>query len=132
MKKQIVLFAIVAATLITVPATVRAEDKPATPGAAEAGTPKPKKNVVPFKGNVSAVDATAKTVTLASQTLTVTSETKIMKGGQPATFADITVGEKVTGQYKKDDAGTLHATVIYIGGKPDTGADKKKKADMPE
>jgi hypothetical protein len=131
MKKQIALYAIIAAALIAAPATIRAEDKPAnTPEAAEAGAPKKaKKNGIPFHGKVSAVDATAMTLTLTSQTIHITSETKIVKQGQPATLADITVGENITGQYLKDDAGKLNAKVIHIGGKGDKGEGKKKKAE---
>ena len=130
MKKQIVLFALAAAALMAAPAVVRAEDKPAMPGAAESGTPKAKK--LPFHGNVTAVDTTGMTVTLANQKFHVTSDTKIMKEGKPATLADITVGEKITGQYTKDDAGKLDATVIHIGGKGDKGETNKKKADTAE
>ena len=126
MKKQIALYAIVATALIAVPAAVRAQDNPAKPEATEPSAPPAKKHTaVPFHGKVSAVDTTAMTVTLSNQTLNVTSETKILKEGKPATLADITVGEKLTGQYKKDPAGKLDATVIHIGGK----SEKKKKAD---
>lgn len=127
MKKQIALYAIVASAFMVAPALVQAEDSPAKkPAAAESGAPA-KKHVVPFHGKVSAVDATAMTVTLAKHTLTVTSETKIMKEGKPATFADITEGEKITGQYKKDAAGKLNATVIHIGGKGEKAPGKKKQ-----
>lgn len=135
MKKQIALFAIVAAALVAAPAVVRAEDKPAKkPEAAESGAPAKKKGVLPFHGKVSAVDTAAMTVTLTSQTFKISSETKILKQGKPATLADITVGEKITGQYKKDEAGTLNATVIHIGGKGDKGdkGEGKKKADKTE
>ena len=128
MKKQIALYAIVAAAFMAAPALVRAEDSPAKkPAAAESGAPA-KKHVVPFHGKVSAVDATAMTVKLTTQTLNITSETKITKEGKPATFADITVGEKITGQYKKDSAGKLDATVIHIGAKSEPAEGKKKAA----
>ncbi len=127
MKKQIALYAIVAA-FMAAPALVRAEDSPVKkPAAAESGAPA-KKHVAPFHGKVSAVDATAMTVKLASQTINVTSETKITKEGKPATFADITVGEKISGQYKKDSAGKLNATVIHIGDKGEPAEGKKKAA----
>ncbi len=128
MKKQIALYAIVAAAFMAAPALVRAEDSPAKKtAAAESGAPA-KKHVVPFHGKVSAVDATAMTVKLTTQTLNITSETKITKEGKPATFADITVGEKITGQYKKDSAGKLDATVIHIGDKGAPTEGKKKAA----
>ena len=128
MKKHIALYAILAAALIAAPALVRAEDSPAKkPAAAESGAPA-KKHVVPFHGKVSAVDATAMTVAIAKRTFNVTSETKIMKEGKPAIFADIAVGEKITGQYKKDAAGKLDAVSIYIGGKAEKTGGKKKAA----
>jgi hypothetical protein len=128
MKKPIALYALIVAALMAAPALVRAEDSPAKkPAAAEAGAPA-KKHGVPFRGTVSAVDAKAMTVKLASRTFTVTSETKITKEGKPAVFADITVGEKITGQYKKDSAGKLEATIIHIGGKAEKTDGKKKAA----
>ena len=135
MKKQIALFAIVAVALITAPAAVKAQDKPTKKSeTAESGAPTKKKGALPFHGKVSAVDAAAMTVTLTSQTFKISSETKILKEGKPATFADITVGEKISGQYKKDEAGKLDATVIHIGGKPDTSdaKDTKKKKTEKE
>jgi hypothetical protein len=128
MKKPIALYALIVAALVAAPALVRAEDSPAKkPAAAEAGAPA-KKHGVPFRGTVSAVDAKAMTVKLASRTFTVTSETKITKEGKPAVFADITVGERITGQYKKDSAGKLEATIIHISGKVEKSAGKKKAA----
>ena len=113
MKKQIALFTIVAAALIAVPAITRAED--ASTNAPSATTPK-KHAGSGFHGKVAAVDATAMTVTVGTQTYTVTSDTKITKDNQPATFADITVGTMISGGYKTDASGTMTATKITIGG----------------
>jgi hypothetical protein len=53
-------FTLVAAALIAAPASIRAEDKPATKsGSAEATTPAPKKAGLPFHGKATAVDAAA-------------------------------------------------------------------------
>ena len=130
MKKQIALYAIIAAALIAAPAALRAEDKPANkPESTEAAAPAAKKHGGPFHGKVTAVDAAAMTVTIKTQTINVTSETKITKDNKPATMADITVGEVVSGAYKKDAAGKLNATVIHIGEK---GGGKKQKAEKAE
>ena len=130
MKNQIALFALVAAALIAAPVVSRAEDKPAKSApAADAAAPAAKKHSLPFNGKVTSVDATAMTVTVGSQTLNVTSETKIVKDGKPATLADITVGESARGSYKKDDAGKLNAASISIGEKAPKGESKKKKAE---
>jgi len=133
MKKQIALFAIVSAALIAVPAIVRAEDKPAKPETSEAGAPKAKKNgAIPFHGKITAMDTTAMTVAIGSRTFNITSETKIMKEGKPATISDITIGENITGQYKKVEGDKLDAAVIHIGGKADAGDGKKKKAEKSD
>ncbi len=112
MKKHIALIAIAAAALIAAPATIHAQDaaKPA------ATTPAPaKKKGTAVHGAVTAVDATAMTVTVGTKTYNVTSDTKITKDGQPATLADVTVGATVSITYKKDDAGKLTATAIHMG-----------------
>jgi hypothetical protein len=126
MKKYIAVYAIVAAALVAAPAIVRAEDNPHKPSAAESHKAA-KKHGLPFHGKVTAVDATAMTVTVGKMTINVTSETKISKEGKPAAFSDITVGEKISGAYQKDDAGKMTASVIHIGGGKAEG--KKKKAE---
>jgi len=118
MKKYIALATILAA-VIAAPAVVRAEA--ASTNAPSADAPKKHHGSV-FHGKVSAVDAAAMTVTVGTKTYTVTSDTKIVKDGKPAAFADITVGEVIGGGYKKDASGTLTATKITIGG-------KKKKSE---
>ena len=132
MKKQIALFAIVAAALITAPSVVRAEDKPSKPEAGTNAVPHaPKKHgVIPFHGKVASVDAAAATVSVGTLTINITSETKITKNGKPATLSDITVGEKISGSYKKDEAGKLDASSINIGEKGE--GKKPKKAEQTE
>lgn len=125
MKKQIALFALVTAVLMAAPVAGHAEGKPAKNAPGVEAT---KKHSLPFNGKVAAVDATAMTVTVGSQTLNVTAETKIIKDGKPATLADITVGEPARGSYKKDDAGKLNAATISVGEKTPQGESKKKKA----
>lgn len=121
MKKQIALFAIVAAALIALPAITRAEDASAPAAAA------PKKHGSMFHGKVSAVDATAMTVTVTGKagdaTYNVTADTKITKEGQPATLADVAAGQMVSGAFKKDAGGKMTATTLAIGG------GKKKKVE---
>ena len=133
MKKQIALFALVAAALIAAPAVLRAEDKPAKPEAGQSGEhAAKKKGVIPFHGKVAAVDAAAATVTVGTTTVNITSETKITKDGKPATLADITVGEKVGGAYKKDEAGKMNAVSIRIGEKAEKAEGKKPKKEDKE
>ena len=132
MKKQIALFALVAADLIAAPATIRAEDKPVKKAeTTEAATPKPKNSRLPFTGKITAVDTTASTVKVGERVFNVTSETKVLKDGKPATLAELTVGEPVRGSYKKDEAGKLNALLVHAGAKPEA-APKKKKVEKTE
>ena len=115
---KITLFSLVTAALLAVPAISRADDSTNTPAAT---APAKKHGGNMFHGKVASVDATAMTFMVGTNTITVTSSTKITKAGQPATFSDITAGEMVGGSAKKDASGNLNATSVHIG-------DKKKKA----
>src|SRR5690242_15038782 len=119
MKKHIALYAIIAAALVASPASIRAADTHAKGNeSSEAGTPAAKKHHhLPFHGKVAVVDTAAMTVTVGHMVINVTSDTKITKDGKPATVSDITVGEKISGSYTKDDAGKMTAALIHIGGK---------------
>ncbi len=66
-----------------------------------------------------AVDASAQTLTVGTLVITVGDKTKISKTatGDAAVLSDITVGEFVSGAYKKSKDGTLQATTIHIGKK---------------
>jgi hypothetical protein len=99
--------------LIAVPATINAQDAAATNS--PSATMPAKKHGATFKGKVSAVDATAMTVTVASKTYNITSETKITKDGKPATLADVVVDDTVGGTYKTDASGKLNALTLRDG-----------------
>jgi Domain of unknown function (DUF5666) len=133
MKKYIALATIVAAVIAT-PAVVRAQD--ASTNTPAATTPAPKKHGAPAAhGKVSAVDATAMTITISGKagdkTYTVTSDTKITKDKKPATLADIAVGDMVSIAAKKGEAGALNATAITVGGAT-KGGKKKSEAGASE
>jgi hypothetical protein len=126
MKKNIALLSL-AAALMAMPAFTHAQDATAsaTPDTT-APAAKKKHGGAAIHGKVSAVDATAMTVTVSTkkggdQTFTVNTDTKISKNDASATFADITVGEVVSVASKKDGE-KMTATKITIG-KP------KKKAE---
>lgn len=76
---------------------------------------------LPFTGKATAVDAAAKTFSLngskgKDRVFAVDEATKITKDAKPATLADLTVGEEVTGSYFK--AGEVQtAKSVKIGGK---------------
>ncbi len=116
---KITLFSLVAAALVAVPTAGRAEDATNTP--ATNAPAKKRSSSLPFHGAVASVDATAMTFTVGTMTIAVTSTTKITKDDKPAVFADITVGETVSGSYKKDAAGKLNASSVKIGQKKKKG-----------
>ncbi len=120
---KLTCFAFLAAALIAAPGISRAQDSTNAPAAQ---TPAPKKHGLPFRGKVATVETNAMTFTVGTRTFGITSETKITKEGKPAVFADIAVGENVTGYYKTDDAGKLTATTVKVG------APKKKDAPKKE
>lgn len=68
----------------------------------------------PFHGTLTA--KTDASITVKERTFEVTSQTKIMKDGKPATLADGEIGQPVAGQFQKRD-GKLLAKMIRFGGK---------------
>ncbi len=119
--------AILGLALAGAPLTVQAQTTPAAPvtTAAPATTPAPatssakpakvkKADAKEYKGSLTAVDPATETVTIQvskkkTLTLAVASTTKIKKDKKPATLADFTVGDKVTGSYTTDATGKLTA-----------------------
>src|SRR5690348_16797705 len=61
----------------------------------------------PFKGKLAAIDKVEKTISVGKRTFQITSETKIKKGGKPATLEDGVVGETVSGYVKPGAGGKL-------------------------
>src|SRR5688500_15088317 len=76
---------------------------------------RPAPSVTPFHGKLKGVDASANTIAVGALTVHVTSDTKVMKAGKPATLADGVVGEEVAGAYKKTESGQLTATTVRFG-----------------
>lgn len=107
----------------------------ASASATKAASPAAKApRAVPFRGTVSAVDASASTFTIAgkkeSRVFKVTDKTTVTKSGAAGSMADIAADETVTGSYWKQADGTLEAKTVKIGGKADassTGSTKKSK-----
>jgi len=124
--RKITLASILAAVMVGMPARLMADDsttnKPAKPHATGSR----------FFGKLSAVDATAKTITvenktMAKRTFDITSETKIMKEGKPATLSDGVVGEDVGGTFATGADGKLTAKTVRFG-KPAAPAKKPAPA----
>ncbi len=93
---------------------------------AQTNTPAPKaakSKAIPFTGKLGSVDKVNKTITLAEKTkpgrvFQITSETKLVKNGKPATLDDAVVGDAVGGQYTTGADGKLIASSIRFGEKP--------------
>ncbi|MGB7748544.1 MAG: hypothetical protein WBN75_14795 [Verrucomicrobiia bacterium] len=108
---------LLAAALVAMPVLSRADGTNA-PAASDQSTPaKPKKASLPFHGNLNAVDTNAKTLSVGTLMLQITSVTKITLDGQPATLSDGVVGEPVSGTYIKLDNGKLNALSVRFEGK---------------
>jgi hypothetical protein len=115
---KITVLSLFAAALVAMPVLSRAEGTNAPAASDQTTQPKPKKNNPPFHGNLKAVDTSAKTLTVGTLTLQITSDTKITKDGQPAVLSDGVVGEPVSGAYTKTDDGKLNALIVHFGVKP--------------
>jgi hypothetical protein len=117
---KLTLVTILAAVVLGVPIGARAQDKTMPAPAAPADSDV-KAKAIPFRGKIGAVDTVKMTLTLEGKTTNrvfeITSTTKLMKAGKPATLADATVGEPVTGQYTKTADGKYLAKSVYIGGR---------------
>jgi len=123
---KITVLSLFAATLVAMPALSRAQDTNASASSSQT-TPAPKKHdTPPFHGKLSAVDVSAKTLTVGKLTLQVTSNTKITKDGQPATLSDGVVGQHVSGSYQKTADGKLNAVSVHFG--PKGGERAKREA----
>ena len=128
---RLAAFALLTAAIVIAPTSgfgaEKKEEKPAAP-AGEAG--KPKNDMPPFRGKVSAIDKAAMTFTVGERTFQVTSDTKITKGGKPAALQDAVVGEEVGGRYKKSADGKMVALSVRFGPKP-ASEDKPEKPEKP-
>ena len=103
----------------------------ATSFAAEKEKKEGKTRGTPYAGKVGAVDKAAKTVTIAtkekSRTYQITSETRLSKGGKPATLDDVTVGEEAAA-YGHEEGGKYIAQSLRVGPRPEGEAKGKSKA----
>jgi hypothetical protein len=83
--------------------------------------------VTPFHGKLRTVDKDARTISVGELTIQVTSDTRIMKDGKPATLEDGTLEEIVAGAYRKTEDGKLQATMVRFGAKPESENERSKK-----
>lgn len=101
--------------LVGISFTANAQTAPATTPAPAAKAPAAK--ATRFGGTLTAVDATANTITISDKTkeprtFTIAPTTKITKDKKPATLADFKVGDHVGGSYTSDASGVMTATSL--------------------
>lgn len=125
----------IVAALCCVPQPICAQgtnQPPLPPGQLGSTNPasKPGKKSVagPFHGKLLAMDKAAKTITVGKRTFQITSETRIKKGGKPATFAEGVVGEPVSGYVKPAQDGKWIAVSVNFGPKNPENTSEQKKA----
>jgi hypothetical protein len=118
MKKQLaklILLGWCAAAILAAPALSRAQDATNAPVASAPVKHKHKRNTLPYRGYLAALDTNAMTITVGNLSLQVTSATRITKDGNPAVLADGVVGQPVSGSYKKGTDGMTNAVSIHFG-----------------
>ena len=98
------------------------EKKTETANPQASASPGAKAKLLPYRGKVALVDASARTFTVGERTIKVTDQTKITKQGAAATMTEISVGEKVSGSYLKKDDGSLEAKNVKVGAKTEAAA----------
>jgi len=123
MKSSLLKSALVAVVglALCAPLALNAQTTPAAAPAASTKAAKP----TSYKGVVKSVDASSLVVTTKTGdlTLAVAATTKVKNDDKKADITAITVGEKVTGSYTKDDTGAMTAYSVH----GHTGAGKKAK-----
>lgn len=111
---KMTLATVLAAVMLGTAARVSADD--ATNAPAAPARPK----MTRFAGTLASVDATAKTITVDNKTekgrvFAITSDTKIMKDGKPATLSDGVVGQPVGGSFATGADGKMVAKMVRFG-----------------
>ena len=126
----LLIAALVAGTLFTFPALLRADDKAAPSGAEQKATPPAR---IPFNGKIHAIDHEALTITLdgkeRKRTIHLTKETRILKAGKPAKLVDALVGEEIGGQIIKTAEGKEEAVSLRLGPKPEPEPKEKPQKE---
>jgi len=133
---RFIVAGLLTATMVFAPVAGIAQDKPDKPKAPAAGNapekPASVARAIPMRGTVAAVDKDAKTVTVGERVFHVNAETKVMKGNDAATLAEVKVGDVIGGNYTKGDDGKLTAKMIRFGAKPSPAEPTDKKAKAAE
>ncbi len=128
MKKSIALV-LLTATILCIGAVGKAAES-AQDKSTHASKSESKHKQMPFRGKVTGVDKTLKTITLEgkekSRTFQITSATKITKDGKPAVMDDVVVGRSVVGMAKETAEGKWEVVTLNVGAPP--GKSKGEKS----
>jgi len=129
---KVFTLAVLTASIACIPASLRAAEA-SKDKAAEAPKPENKPKQMPFRGKVSAVDKSTKTITLEGKekgrTFHITSESKITKEGKPSVLDEVTVGESVGGMAKESAAGKWEVVTLNVGPKAGKPKQDEKKGE---
>jgi hypothetical protein len=138
MKKSILRLAVLgllSTAIAFAPAQALAQEKKNDDAAAEKKDApkegKKKREGLPARGKVTAIDKAAKTFKVGERVFHINAETRITKAGKPAKLEDAAVGEDV-GIYYKKDGEKLVALTVRFGPRPEgqpKGEKKGKKKD---
>jgi len=106
------LVAIVGLAFVGAPVTAQAQTTNATSSTAPAPA---KAKKTPYKGTITAIDASSVTIASKEKTLTlaITPKTTFKVDKAAATQADFAIGDAVTGSYTKDSTGALSAASLH-------------------
>ena len=114
MKKTILLVVLLTLVAFVSGAIATAPPKATTPAPAAPATTAPVK-FEKFTGDIKSVDAVAKSIVVAKgkveKTFVVNNETKITKGKDTLSFADLKAGMNVALEYKKDGDKLIAVTI---------------------
>ena len=122
MKRLIIALSIAAFAAIGTLPIRAADDKPATEPKA------PPTRSLPFRGKIDSVDKQAKTVKVGERVFQITSDTRIMKDGKPATLDDAKAGEEVGGAYREGSDKKLNLVSLRLGARPEAAPKKNEPA----
>jgi Cu/Ag efflux protein CusF len=118
MKKTILLVVLLTLVAFISGAIATAPPKAATtpaPAAPASTKPAPPVKLEKFSGDIKSVDAVAKSIVVAKgkveKTFVVNDETKITKGKDTLSFADLKAGMNVALEYKKDGDKLIAVTI---------------------
>lgn len=124
---RLAVMSVLTVVMVLSPTQIPAQENQEKPPAEKKHAPNDDRGI-PFHGKVTALDKIAKTITVGERVFQITSATKIIKNGKPATFDEGAVGDDTGGTYTKSDDGKLRVKTLRFGPKP-KGTGKKAKTE---